>query len=408
MMPMLNRSRATKKGGRKMRWDAEGPDAVFLFGQEFCGELEGLTKAEKYESDARYLQYNKQGFYKRIDEAVAQVLSFPTGFPSEHFRTKCLHYIDETQGPGAAQRAVSGAAAAALSGKSARVAVNKHTTAAQLKTAAATPRRGSRKKAVIFNLSPPPLEEADADDDYDSEEDIDYEFDAELDDITLNTEGLSLTSKESAIDSIRRHGKISDNFEKEDSSEEESDDQISCLSIPRVESQAKEDSMGFRVQYSHLVEYPNNIVYIIVYFIGGCNPSFFVSNKDEKSVWMVESTPSFVYDAIEVYKQQGLTENSGHVMLLQAEMNKKNRQQKKKWQIMTLIWEALHRGRLKMLTACTSSLTRSKAFFIIFPESTSRIRFMGTKAATAQTTLSFSSRRRCCCLLLCVRGLHQL
>jgi hypothetical protein len=53
-----------------MLWDAE-PDGVFLFGQEFCGELEGLTKAEKYESDAHYLQYNKQGFYKRIEDAVA-------------------------------------------------------------------------------------------------------------------------------------------------------------------------------------------------------------------------------------------------------------------------------------------------------------------------------------------------
>jgi hypothetical protein len=219
------------------------------------------------------------------------VLSFPTGFTSEHFRTKCLHYIDEEQGPGAAQIAVSGAAAAALFGQSARVAVNKHTKAAQLKTAAATPRRGNRKKAVISTLSPPPLEEADANDDYDSEEDIDYESDAELDNITLNTDGSSLTSKESAIDSIRRHGKISDSFDKEHSSEEESDDHISCLSVPRVESQAKEDSMGFRVQYFHLFEYPNNIVYIIVYFIGGCSQSFFVSNKDEKSVWMVEAHP---------------------------------------------------------------------------------------------------------------------
>jgi hypothetical protein len=72
--------------------------------------------------------------------------------------------------------------------------VNKNTAAAQRKTAAATPRRGNRKKTVVFNLSPLPLEEAD-DDDYNSEEDIDYEFDAELDDITLNTEGLSLASK---------------------------------------------------------------------------------------------------------------------------------------------------------------------------------------------------------------------
>jgi hypothetical protein len=53
MMPMLNRSRATKKGGRNIRYDAEGPDAVFLCGQDFCGKLEGLTKSEKYESDAR-------------------------------------------------------------------------------------------------------------------------------------------------------------------------------------------------------------------------------------------------------------------------------------------------------------------------------------------------------------------
>jgi hypothetical protein len=56
--------------------------------------------------------------------------------------------------------------------------------------------------------------------------------------------------------------------------------------------------MGFRVQYTHLVEYPNDIVYIVVYSIGGCAHSFFVSNKDEKSVWMVESTPSVVYNEL--------------------------------------------------------------------------------------------------------------
>jgi hypothetical protein len=38
---------------------------------------------------------------------------------------------------------------------------------------------------------------------------------------------------------------------------------------------------------------------------------------------MVESTPPAVYDAIEVYRQQGLSEISGHFMLLQAEMNRK-------------------------------------------------------------------------------------
>jgi hypothetical protein len=148
--------------------------------------------------------------------------------------------------------------------------VNKNTAAAQRKTAVATPRRSNSKKIVVLNLSPPLLEEAaDDDDDYNIEADINYELDAELDDITLNTEGLSLTSKELAIDSIRRHGKISDSFDKEDSSEEESDDQILCLSVPRVESQAKEDNMRFRVQYSHLVDYPSNSVHIIVYFIGG-------------------------------------------------------------------------------------------------------------------------------------------
>jgi hypothetical protein len=115
---------------------------------------------------------------------------------------------------------------------------------------------------------------------------------------------LPPTSKESAIDSIHCHGKIPDSFDKEDSSEEESDEQISCLSVPRVESQAKEDNMGFRVHYFLLVEYPNNIVYIVVYFIGGCSPYLFVCNKDKKSVWMAEITPSVVYDAIEVYNQQ--------------------------------------------------------------------------------------------------------
>jgi hypothetical protein len=47
MTPMLNSSRATKKIGRKIRWDAEGLDAVFLFGQEFCGELEQKQKSTK-------------------------------------------------------------------------------------------------------------------------------------------------------------------------------------------------------------------------------------------------------------------------------------------------------------------------------------------------------------------------
>jgi hypothetical protein len=97
------------------------------------------------------------------------------------------------------------------------------------KKTAATPRRGNRQKQVVFNLSASPLGEAD-DDDYNSKEDLDYEFDADLGDVTLNTEGLSLTSNESAIDSIRRH---------EISSEEESDDKVSRLSVPCLESQAQ-------------------------------------------------------------------------------------------------------------------------------------------------------------------------
>jgi hypothetical protein len=174
-----------------------------------------------------------------------------------------------------------------------------------------------------------------------------------------------------------------------------------------VESQAKEDNMGFRVQYSHLVEYPNNILYIIVYFIGSCSPSFFVRNKDEKSVWMVESTPSVVYDAIEVYNQQGLSESSGHVMLLQAEMNRKKHAAKEEMAKYDIDLGSLATGEIKNAHQLYS-FTRSISFFMTWPESTSRIRFMGTKAATAQTTLSFPSRIRCCCLLWCVRGLHQL
>jgi hypothetical protein len=58
----------------------------FCLARSFVASLKGSQKQKKYESNARYLQYNKQGFYKQIDEAVAQVLSFLTGFPSEHFR----------------------------------------------------------------------------------------------------------------------------------------------------------------------------------------------------------------------------------------------------------------------------------------------------------------------------------
>jgi hypothetical protein len=348
MMPMLNRSRAGQKGGRKICWETEGQDAVFLFGQEFCGELEGLTKAEKYENDARYLQSNKQGFYKRIYEDIVQVFSFPTGFPSERFRTKCLHYNDEVQGVGAAQIAFSGAAAAAaaLTGQSARVAVNKKTAAAQYKSVA-TPRRGNRKKQVLFNLSPPPLEDANDNDAYNIEEDPDYELDADLDDIALKTEDVSLISKESAIDSICRHGKISNSFEQEVASEEGSDDEVLCISVPRLKSKAQVDNMGFIVQYTHMVEYPNDIVYIIVYLIVGCAPSFFVSNKDEKSVWMVESHPPLYMMQLKCINRWGYLKLLVMSCFYKLKRTRKKRQQKKKCRSMTLIWESLHRGRLK-------------------------------------------------------------
>jgi hypothetical protein len=95
-MAMLS-NKAAKKGRHKMRWYPKGPYAVFLFGQEFCGELGGIAKAEKNKSDAQYIQYNKKGFYRRVDEALAQVETFPTGFTSKHFLTKCIHYIDDVQ-----------------------------------------------------------------------------------------------------------------------------------------------------------------------------------------------------------------------------------------------------------------------------------------------------------------------
>jgi hypothetical protein len=45
-----------------MQWGPEEPDVVFLCGQDFGGELEGITKAEKYESDSRFIHYTKQDF----------------------------------------------------------------------------------------------------------------------------------------------------------------------------------------------------------------------------------------------------------------------------------------------------------------------------------------------------------
>jgi hypothetical protein len=136
----------------------------FCLARSFVVSLKGSQKQKSTKATLAIFNTISKVFYKRFDEAIAQVL---TVFPSDQFRTKCLHYIVEVQGARAAQRAVSGAAAAALTGQSARVAVSKNTVSTQCKTAE-TPIRGNIKKQVIFNLFLPPLEEAD-DDNYNSE-----------------------------------------------------------------------------------------------------------------------------------------------------------------------------------------------------------------------------------------------
>jgi hypothetical protein len=79
---------------------------------------------------------------------------------------------------------------------------------------------------------------------------------------------------------------------------------------------------------------------------------------------MVESIPSIIYDAIEVYQQQGLSETSGHVMLLQAEINKKKQAAKEEMAKYDIDLGSLARGEVKTLTACTSYLTMLKACFM--------------------------------------------
>jgi hypothetical protein len=75
----------------------------------------------------------------------------------------------------------------------------------------------------------------------------------DLDNITLNTEGFYLTSKGKSLNIICCHGKIAGTFDNKEYVEEESEGKVSCLSVPRVQPQAKEDNMGERVQYIHLV-----------------------------------------------------------------------------------------------------------------------------------------------------------
>jgi hypothetical protein len=52
-----------------MPWGPKGPDAVFMFGQEFC------ERCSLYST-------KKQEFYRRVDGALAQVAIFPNGYPS--------------------------------------------------------------------------------------------------------------------------------------------------------------------------------------------------------------------------------------------------------------------------------------------------------------------------------------
>jgi hypothetical protein len=77
MMPMLHRSRAKQKVGRKIRLETEGQDAVFLFGQEFCGELEELTKGEKYESNPHYIKDFINESTRPFPKFLLSLLDFP-------------------------------------------------------------------------------------------------------------------------------------------------------------------------------------------------------------------------------------------------------------------------------------------------------------------------------------------
>jgi hypothetical protein len=89
-------------------------------------------------------------------------------------------------------------------------------------------------------------------------------------------------------------------------------------------------------------------------------------------------------------------------------MNKKKQAAKEEMAKYDIDLGSLARGEIKNAHCLYKLPYKVESIFMACLESTSRIRFMGTKATTAQTTLSFSSRRRCCCLMWCVRGLHQL
>jgi hypothetical protein len=86
-------------------------------------------------------------------------------------------------------------------------------------------------------------------------------------------------------------------------------------------------------------------------------------------------------------------------MLLQAEMNKKKQAAKEEMAKYDIGLGSLAPEEIKNAHRLYKLPYKVESIFMICLESTSWIRFMGTKAAAAHTTLSFYSRRRCCCLL---------
>jgi hypothetical protein len=88
----------------------------------------------------------------------------------------------------------------------------------------------------------------------------------------------------------------------------------------------EEDIMSIPYKYSVL--YPNDIIQVKVFCIIGCARSFYVKNKNE--VIMLETTPCIVYYEMGMHYNQGYDSMNGHVMLIQAEMDRKKKSAQKK------------------------------------------------------------------------------
>jgi hypothetical protein len=304
-MPMHTRT-ATAKGGKRYRWDKTGADALNLFVSLYFDDYDGKTKSEIWHISP-FHNYNKQGFFKTLIATQKCVDLFPCGFSDEGFRTRCLQGIDARQGEGAAHSAIAKAEAGRDNNTN---NINK-----------VTPRKSTRTPIKPLNPRSPPS----PDTDYVSSDDETYDFRAELDDITVLTSSVTLESKETAVASLLRNGAFKD-CPFEESDEEETDDDISVLSQEEPVESPGEEIMSIRYKYS--VFYPNDIIQVTVFYITGCAPSFYIKNKNE--VIMVETTPRIVYDAMGVYYKQGYDAMNGHVMLLQAEMDRKRKQRRKR------------------------------------------------------------------------------